>query len=74
MEIVPCSRVGHFFRTLPYTFNGDKNEVKIRNNIRIAKVWMDEYKPYFDVVTTGNQPEIEYLFKNDLLNKLFAIK
>lgn len=51
MEIVPCSRMGHYFRTLPYTFGGDKQEVKIRNNIRIAKVWMDEYKPYFDVVT-----------------------
>lgn len=51
LEIVPCSRVGHHFRTLPYSFNGDKNEVKIRNNIRIAKIWMDEYKPYFDVIT-----------------------
>lgn len=53
MEIVPCSRMGHYFRTLPYTFNGDKQEVKIINNMRTAEVWMDEYKPYFDVVTPG---------------------
>lgn len=53
MEIVPCSRMGHYFRTLPYSFNGDKQEVKIINNMRTAEVWMDEYKPYFDVVTAG---------------------
>lgn len=50
LEIVPCSRVGHYFRLLPYTFNNDdKQAVKIRNNIRIAEVWMDEYKPYFEL-------------------------
>lgn len=50
MEIVPCSRVGHYFRTLPYSFNADKDETKAHNNMRIAEVWMDEYKVYFDAV------------------------
>lgn len=50
MEIVPCSRVGHFFRSLPYSFNADQDEIKFRNNIRTAAVWMDEYKAYFDAV------------------------
>lgn len=52
LEIVPCSRMGHYFRILPYSFNGDKQAVKIRNNIRTALVWMGEYKPYFDVITS----------------------
>lgn len=52
MEIVPCSRVGHYFRLLPYSFNAQKKEdVKIRNHMRVATLWMDEYKPYFDVMT-----------------------
>lgn len=38
LEIVPCSRMGHYFRILPYSFNGDKQAVKIRNNIRTALV------------------------------------
>lgn len=50
MQIVPCSRVGHFFRQLPYKFNADPDEIKFRNNLRTAAIWMDEYKAYFDVV------------------------
>ncbi|XP_031617146.1 polypeptide N-acetylgalactosaminyltransferase 1-like [Contarinia nasturtii] len=68
LEIVPCSRVGHYFRTLPYTFNAaDKSEVKIRNNIRISKVWMDEYKPYFDVVTP---PKLRNMNVGDLSERM----
>ncbi len=45
--IVPCSRVGHVFRTWsPYKTNPDMVH---RNNIRVAQVWMDEYKHiYYD--------------------------
>ena len=45
--ILPCSRVGHVFRTWsPYH---TKVEQIHRNNIRMAEVWMDEYKyAYYD--------------------------
>ena len=40
--IVPCSRVGHVFRSrTPYALT---NWDIARNNLRVAEVWMDEYK------------------------------
>ncbi|CAM6053587.1 unnamed protein product [Sphagnum tenellum] len=48
IEIAPCSRVGHVFRTWsPYKVDVKKNVAY--NNIRVAQVWMDEFKfLYFD--------------------------
>lgn len=47
LEIVPCSRVGHIFRShSPYTWREGVNVIKV-NNIRLAEVWMDEYKEYY---------------------------
>ncbi|XP_035242796.1 polypeptide N-acetylgalactosaminyltransferase 6-like [Anguilla anguilla] len=47
LEIIPCSVVGHIYRQKsPHTFpNG--TEVVIRNQVRLAEVWMDEYKEVF---------------------------
>jgi polypeptide N-acetylgalactosaminyltransferase len=43
---VPCSRMGHMFREfMPYTMPGKGNIVK-RNSIRVAEVWLDEYKDF----------------------------
>ena len=60
IEILPCSRVGHVFRSWsPYNTRGADIQ---RNNVRVAQVWMDEFKYiYFDrsvsqkrQVTTGH--------------------
>jgi len=47
LEIVPCSHVGHIFRKRsPYKWRSAVNVLK-RNSIRLAEVWMDEYKQYY---------------------------
>ena len=59
LEIVPCSHVGHIFRKRsPYSWKTGVNVVK-KNSVRLAEVWMDEYKTYyyerfnFDLVSLG---------------------
>ncbi|CAG5120831.1 unnamed protein product, partial [Candidula unifasciata] len=47
LEIVPCSHVGHIFRKRsPYKWRTGVNVVK-KNTIRLAEVWMDNYKTYY---------------------------
>ncbi|XP_077472892.1 polypeptide N-acetylgalactosaminyltransferase 3 [Stigmatopora argus] len=47
LEIIPCSVVGHVFRTKsPHTFPKG-TQVITRNQVRLAEVWMDEYKDIF---------------------------
>uniref|UniRef100_A0A8C4PXR3 Polypeptide N-acetylgalactosaminyltransferase n=1 Tax=Eptatretus burgeri TaxID=7764 RepID=A0A8C4PXR3_EPTBU len=45
IEVVPCSRVGHIYRSEnPYSFpGGDKLAIIERNLRRVAEVWMDEH-------------------------------
>lgn len=44
LHIVPCSRVGHVFRKRrPYSAP-DGEDTMTRNSLRVAQVWMDEYK------------------------------
>uniref|UniRef100_A0AC35TJS1 Polypeptide N-acetylgalactosaminyltransferase n=1 Tax=Rhabditophanes sp. KR3021 TaxID=114890 RepID=A0AC35TJS1_9BILA len=45
--IQPCSHVGHIFRKRsPYKWRTGVNVLK-KNSIRLAEVWMDEYKEYY---------------------------
>ncbi|NXI45009.1 GALT3 acetylgalactosaminyltransferase, partial [Galbula dea] len=47
LEIMPCSVVGHVFRSKsPHTFPKG-TQVITRNQVRLAEVWMDEYKEIF---------------------------
>ncbi|RXM36060.1 Polypeptide N-acetylgalactosaminyltransferase 11 [Acipenser ruthenus] len=46
--IIPCSRVGHIFRKRrPYGSPGGQDTMA-HNSLRLAHVWMDEYKWYLD--------------------------
>ena len=47
LEVVLCSHVGHIFRKRsPYKWVTGVNVVK-KNSIRLAEVWMDDYKSYY---------------------------
>lgn len=60
IEIAPCSRVGHVFRTFsPYKVEGEKIWY---NNIRVAEVWMDEFKYlFYDRLGKYDKPKPERL-------------
>ena len=49
LETIPCSHVGHIFRArVPYQWKSAvKGDLMKRNNVRLAEVWMDEYKQYY---------------------------
>merc|ERR1719266_1331584 len=54
LETIPCSRVGHIFRSFhPYTFPGNKDTHGI-NTARTVEVWMDDYKRLFFM----NRPDL----------------
>jgi polypeptide N-acetylgalactosaminyltransferase len=45
LEIIPCSRIGHVYRSeRPFTFPGGEESVKNKNLRRVAEVWMDSFK------------------------------
>ncbi|GBP00813.1 Polypeptide N-acetylgalactosaminyltransferase 35A [Eumeta japonica] len=47
IKIVPCSRVGHIFRKRrPYS-SPDGSDTMLKNSLRLAHVWMDDYKKYY---------------------------
>jgi len=47
LEILPCSHVGHIFRSRsPYKWRTGVNVLR-RNSVRLAEVWMDDYKKYY---------------------------
>ena len=44
LEIIPCSRVGHVFRSFrPYS-SPTGEDTATRNAARVAEVWLDDYK------------------------------
>ncbi|XP_067660133.1 polypeptide N-acetylgalactosaminyltransferase 13-like [Haliotis asinina] len=47
IETVPCSRIGHVYKRNKYTFGSNSAASTIlKNNLRVAEVWMDEYKHF----------------------------
>ncbi|XP_071096624.1 polypeptide N-acetylgalactosaminyltransferase 1-like [Haliotis cracherodii] len=45
IETVPCSKVGHIFKDNKYSFGSeDKIYTITKNRLRVAEIWMDEFK------------------------------
>nr|XP_027195140.1 polypeptide N-acetylgalactosaminyltransferase 11-like [Dermatophagoides pteronyssinus] len=47
LEIIPCSRVGHIFRKRRPYDSPDGQDTLAYNSLRVAHVWLDDYKKYF---------------------------
>lgn len=47
LEIMPCSRVGHIFRQRRPYGSPDGGNSMLKNSVRLAKVWLDDYIQYF---------------------------
>ncbi|KAK3867084.1 hypothetical protein Pcinc_027427 [Petrolisthes cinctipes] len=59
LEVIPCSRVGHIFRRRrPYT-GPDGRDALLHNSLRLAHVWLDEYKEHF-FKTRPSAAKLEY--------------
>ncbi|RUS78127.1 hypothetical protein EGW08_014100, partial [Elysia chlorotica] len=44
---VSCSHVGHVFRDVNPAMRDTKRNPSIRNSVRVAEVWMDQFKHFF---------------------------
>ncbi|XP_012944336.1 polypeptide N-acetylgalactosaminyltransferase 5 isoform X1 [Aplysia californica] len=48
IEMIPCSHVGHMFRVLlPFSVGQNFDRTLTRNCLRVAEVWMDEYREIY---------------------------
>ena len=79
LETTPCSHVGHIFRKrTPYKWRENVNVLQ-KNNIRLAEVWLDEYKQYYydrignNLVSTNNIYDIIRVSCIKLLLLVFII-
>lgn len=76
MEIIPCSHVGHVFRTKsPYKWEIGPDIMR-RNSMRVAQTWMDDYAVFFNFATGFDKVDFGDIsgrlkIKNDLNCKNF---
>uniref|UniRef100_A0A3P9NKP7 Polypeptide N-acetylgalactosaminyltransferase n=1 Tax=Poecilia reticulata TaxID=8081 RepID=A0A3P9NKP7_POERE len=70
LEIIPCSVVGHIFRKKsPHRFpNG--STIILRNLVRLAEVWMDDYKWIF---YRANRKAVS-IFRTVRINNILKLK
>lgn len=62
LETIPCSHVGHVFRKRsPYKWGAKRNSLQ-KNLVRLAEVWLDDFKEYYymrinnNLVRNGSMP------------------
>ncbi|XP_030846376.1 polypeptide N-acetylgalactosaminyltransferase 11 [Strongylocentrotus purpuratus] len=66
LEIVPCSRVGHVFRKRRPYGSPNRQDTTTKNAVRVAEVWMDEYKEHFYQV----QPKAKNIDYGDISSRV----
>lgn len=60
----PCSRVGHVFRQ--FVVAKGNGSVIFTNAVRVAEVWMDDYKNYFyEMNNYRNVSSLNFMWQNN---------
>ncbi|XP_041365394.1 polypeptide N-acetylgalactosaminyltransferase 5-like [Gigantopelta aegis] len=61
IEVVPCSHVAHLFRYMaPWSWGTDDPDLLSKNCLRVAEVWMDEYKVLYHDRIFNRQKELDF--------------
>lgn len=63
----PCSRVAHVFKPFSYKFDGDREKIVQKNLMRIAELWMDDYKKYFYAATYSWEFKHTFFTEKDVI-------
>ncbi|XP_021377218.1 polypeptide N-acetylgalactosaminyltransferase 1-like [Mizuhopecten yessoensis] len=65
---VPCSRVGHLFKKAAggYSFEGDREAIIVKNLMRVAEIWLQDYKDIFYKVTKAAASKMPSFTKEDI--------
>lgn len=72
LEMIPCSRVGHIFRHRRPYGSPDGQDTMLYNSLRVASVWMDDYKvSLFVDVLIINTVYFLYYFKIGIMFYFF---
>ncbi|KAK9722346.1 N-terminal domain of galactosyltransferase [Popillia japonica] len=66
LELIPCSRVGHVFRQRRPYGAPDGQDTMLYNSLRVAHVWMDDYKKYY---IKQRKPPLNYNY-GDITSRL----
>ena len=76
VEMIPCSKVGHIFKPrLPYSMGLHGNVVIQRNLVKLAEVWMDDYKKYYYATQDELPPiDLKSMYKRKQLRKSLGCK
>lgn len=61
----PCSRVAHTFKPFAYQFDGDREKIVQKNQMRLAELWMDDWKKYFLAATYNWPTKHTYLTEDE---------
>ncbi|XP_013179562.1 PREDICTED: polypeptide N-acetylgalactosaminyltransferase 35A isoform X1 [Papilio xuthus] len=75
LELIPCSRVGHVFRKRrPYGMS-EKEDFMVRNSMRMARVWMDEFvKKVIEINPSAANVDIGDISERQALRKRLKCK
>lgn len=68
LEIIPCSRIGHVFRKRRPYGDADGGDTMVRNSLRMAHVWMDD----FIVSFAGDRQNLFNILHESIIHRIIS--